>query len=181
MKKSLLDRKEIDRTLTRMSHEIIEKNKGVEDLCLVGIQRGGVYLAERLAKKIKDSEGADVPVGSLDISFYRDDIRIRLPAVSRTEIPFSVDGKKIILVDDVFFTGRSIRAALDAIMDLGRPDLIQLAVLVDRGHRELPIRADYAGKNIPTSRDERVDVLLEEDGHEDSVVLLSAGEAGNGR
>jgi pyrimidine operon attenuation protein/uracil phosphoribosyltransferase len=175
--KKLLDSKEIERMVTRMSHEIIEKIKGTEDLCLVGIQRGGVYLAERLARKIGGTESAEVPVGSLDISFYRDDIKIRRqPAVSRTEIPCPVDGKKIILVDDVFFTGRSIRAALDAIMDMGRPAMVQLAVLVDRGHRELPIRADYVGKNVPTSRGERVEVLFEEEGKEDSVLLLSPEE-----
>jgi len=177
MPKKLLDAKEIDRTLTRMSHEIIEKTKGTEDLCLVGIQRGGVHLAQRLARKIGETEGVEIPVGSLDISFYRDDIKIRRqPAVSRTEIPCGVDGKKIVLVDDVFFTGRSIRAAMDAIMDMGRPAFIQLAVLVDRGHRELPIRADYAGKNVPTSRGERVEVLLEEEGQEDSVLLLTPEE-----
>lgn len=177
MPKKLLDKKEIDRTLTRMGHEIIEKNKGTEGLCLIGIQRGGIFLAERLAKKIRETEGGEIPVGSLDISFYRDDIKIRKqPTVSKTEIPFGVDGKKIILVDDVFFTGRSIRAALDAIMDMGRPALIQLAVLIDRGHREIPIRADYAGKNVPTSINERVEVLLAEEGHEDSVELLSPEE-----
>ncbi len=178
MPKQLLDKKEIDRTLTRISHEIIEKNKGTEGLCLVGIQRGGVHLAQRIARKIGETEGVEIPVGSLDISFYRDDIRIRKkqPTVSRTEIPCGVDDKKIILVDDVFFTGRSIRAAMDAIMDMGRPALVQLAILVDRGHRELPIRADYAGKNVPTSKAERVEVLLKEDGYEDGVVLLQPGE-----
>ncbi|MDA8175420.1 MAG: bifunctional pyr operon transcriptional regulator/uracil phosphoribosyltransferase PyrR [Nitrospiraceae bacterium] len=179
MPKVLLDNKEIDRALTRIGHEIIERNKGVEDLCLVGIQRGGVHLASRLAAKIAATEGLakPIPMGSLDISFYRDDIRLRKHAVRRTEIPFPVEGRKIVLVDDVFFTGRSIRAALDAIMDLGRPAIIQLAVLVDRGHRELPIRADYAGKNVPTSMSETVQVLLEEEGFtEDRVVLVSPGE-----
>lgn len=176
MSKMLLDKKELDRALTRMSHEIIEKNKGTEALCLVGIQRGGAHIAKRLAGKIKDTEGAEIPVGTLDISFYRDDIRIRQPAVSRTEIPFDVNGRRVVLVDDVFFTGRSIRAAMDAIMDMGRPSLIQLAVLVDRGHRELPIRADYAGRNVPTSIGERVEVLLEEDGREDCVVLIAQEE-----
>jgi len=177
MAKKLLDAKEVERTLTRMSHEIIEKTKGTEGLCLVGIQRGGVHLAQRLARKIGETEGAEVPVGSLDISFYRDDIKIRRqPAVSKTEIPFNLDEKKVILVDDVFFTGRSIRAAMDAIMDMGRPAMIQLAVLIDRGHRELPIRADYAGKNVPTSLGERVEVLLAEEGEEDSVLLLSPEE-----
>ncbi len=174
--KRLLDSKEIDRTLTRISHEIIERNKGAEGICLVGIQRGGVHLAERLARKITGTDGSRIPVGSLDISFYRDDIRIRQPEVSRTDMPFDVEGRKVVIVDDVFFTGRSIRAALDAIMDMGRPALIQLAVLVDRGHRELPIRADYVGKNIPTAGGERIEVMLEEDGREDGIFLVSAEE-----
>ncbi|MBI4824698.1 MAG: bifunctional pyr operon transcriptional regulator/uracil phosphoribosyltransferase PyrR [Nitrospirae bacterium] len=176
MPKELLDKKEIDRALVRIAHEIIEKNKGVENLCLVGIQRGGVHLAKRLARKIGEIEKTDIPVGSLDITFYRDDISIRQPTVSRTEMPCDVTGKKIILVDDVFFTGRSIRAAMDAIIDIGRPALIQLAVLIDRGHRELPIRADYAGKNIPTSLNEKVSVLLEEDGYSDSVELTRVSD-----
>lgn len=180
MPKKLLDKKEINRALTRISHEVIERSKGGEDICLVGIQRGGVHIAERLARKIAQTENTQVPVGSLDISFYRDDLMVRgQPVVSRTEIDFDVTGKKVILVDDVFFTGRSIRAAMDAVFDIGRPSSIQLAVLIDRGHRELPIRADYVGKNIPTSLDERVDVLLEEEGHEDLVVIRKqeAGDA----
>lgn len=172
MPKKLLDKKEVDRALVRISHEIIERNKGVGDLCLVGIQKGGVYIASRLARKIAEIEGGEIPVGSLDITFYRDDVTIRQPDVSRTEIPCDVSGKKVVLVDDVFFTGRSIRAALDAIMDIGRPRAIQLAVLIDRGHRELPIRADYVGKNIPTSLDERVDVNLREDGHKEDLVSI---------
>lgn len=171
-----MDKKELDRVITRISHEIIERSKGGEDLCLVGIQRGGVHIAARLARKISVSEKMEIPRGSLDISFYRDDLMVRgQPVVSRTEIDFDVTGKKVILVDDVFFTGRSIRAAMDAIFDIGRPSSIQLAVLIDRGHRELPIRADYVGKNIPTSLDERVDVLLEEEGHEDAVILRKQG------
>jgi pyrimidine operon attenuation protein/uracil phosphoribosyltransferase len=178
MPKKLLDGKEIQRALQRISHEIIEKNKGVEDLCLVGIQRGGVYLAGRLAERIGEIEKRDIPVGSLDITFYRDDLLIRRqPTVSETEVPCDVNGKKVVLVDDVFFTGRSIRAALDAIMDLGRPASIQLAVLIDRGHRELPIRADYVGKNIPTSLKERVDVELKEGGHRTDMVLIRRGAA----
>jgi pyrimidine operon attenuation protein/uracil phosphoribosyltransferase len=178
MSKKLLDKKEIDRALIRISHEIIERNKGVEDLCLVGIQKGGVYIASRLAKKIGRIEDTEIPVGSLDITFYRDDLMIRRqPDVSKTEIPCDVNGKKVVLVDDVFFTGRSIRAALDAIMDLGRPSAIQLAVLIDRGHRELPIRADYVGKNIPTSLNERVEVFLKEDGHEDDKVFIRRKDA----
>lgn len=173
MQKELLNKKDIDRIISRIAHEIIEKNKGIDDLCLVGIQRGGVHLAKRLSEKIKDIEGISIPVGSLDITLYRDDINIKKPhpIVRRTEIHFDITDKKIILVDDVLFTGRSIRAALDALMDIGRPSQIQLAVLVDRGHRELPIRADYVGKNIPTARAENIEVLLQEDGLKDSVII----------
>lgn len=156
-----------------MAHEILERNKGISNLCLVGIQRGGVHLAKRLARKIKEIEGNDIPVGSLDIAFYRDDLNIRKeqPAVRKTEVPCEIADKKIILVDDVLFTGRSIRAAMDALMDIGRPAVIQLAVLIDRGHRELPIKADFAGKNIPTSINENVEVSLEEEGIEDKVTI----------
>jgi pyrimidine operon attenuation protein/uracil phosphoribosyltransferase len=173
MSKKLLDKKDIERAITRMSHEIIEKNKGVKSLCLVGIQRGGVHIARRLAVKLKDIEGKNVPVGSLDIALYRDDINVReeQPVVRRTEMPCEIDNKKIVLVDDVLFTGRSIRAAMDALMDLGRPASIELAVLADRGHRELPVKADYVGKNIPTSMTETIKVQLEEDGLEEQVVL----------
>jgi pyrimidine operon attenuation protein/uracil phosphoribosyltransferase len=173
MSKKLLDKKDIERAITRMSHEIIEKNKGVKSLCLVGIQRGGVHIARRLAVKLKDIEGKNVPVGSLDIALYRDDINVRKeqPVVRRTEMPCEIDNKKIVLVDDVLFTGRSIRAAMDALMDLGRPASIELAVLADRGHRELPVKADYVGKNIPTSMTETIKVQLEEDGLEEQVVL----------
>jgi pyrimidine operon attenuation protein/uracil phosphoribosyltransferase len=173
MSKELMNKKDIDRALTRMAHEIIEKNRGTGNLCLVGIQRGGVYLAKRLASNIKQIEKKDIPVGSLDIAFYRDDLNIRKaqPVVRRTEISFEVTNLKIILVDDVLFTGRSIRAAMDAVMDLGRPSAIQLSVLIDRGHRELPIKADYVGKNIPTALTETVEVQLEEEGFEDRVIL----------
>jgi pyrimidine operon attenuation protein/uracil phosphoribosyltransferase len=173
MTKELMNKNDIDRALTRIAHEIIEKNKGTEKLCLVGIQRGGVHLAKRLASKIKLIEKKDIPVGSLDIAFYRDDLNIRKeqPIVRRTEVPFEVTDLKIILVDDVLFTGRSIRAALDALMDLGRPAIIQLVVLIDRGHRELPIKSDYVGKNIPTSLSETVEVNLVEEGVEDRVIL----------
>jgi pyrimidine operon attenuation protein/uracil phosphoribosyltransferase len=173
MPKELLNKKDIDRALTRMAHEIIEKNKGIERLCLVGIQRGGVHLAKRLASKIKEIEKKEMPVGSLDIAFYRDDLSIRKEQalVRKTDVPFEVTDLTIILVDDVLFTGRSIRAAMDALMDFGRPAAIQLAVLIDRGHRELPIKADFVGKNIPTSLSENVEVQLEEDGLEDSVIL----------
>lgn len=173
MSKELMDSKDIERALTRMAHEIIEKNKGRERLCLVGIQRGGVHLAKRLALKIKEIEKGDVPVGVLDIAFYRDDLGIRKeqPVVRKTDIPFEVTDLKVVLVDDVLFTGRSIRAAMDALMDLGRPAAIQLAVLIDRGHRELPIKADYVGKDVPTALSETVEVYLKEEGFEDKVVL----------
>ena len=156
-----------------MAHEILERNKGAKGLCLVGIQRGGVHLAKRLAHKIKEIENRDVPVGSLDIAFYRDDLSIRKeqPQVRRTEVPCELTDQKVVLVDDVLFTGRSIRAALDALMDIGRPANIQLAVLIDRGHRELPIKADFVGKNIPTAVNENVEVSLEEEGKEDRVTI----------
>lgn len=178
MTKELLNKKDIERILSRMAHEIIEKNKGTEDLCIVGIQRGGVYLAKRICGRIKAIEGADIPVGSLDISLYRDDLGMRKerPVVRKTDIPWDLTDRKVILVDDVLFTGRSIRAAMDALMDFGRPLQIQLAVLLDRGHRELPIRADYVGKNIPTSRGENIEVQFEEDGREDGVYLVLPGE-----
>ena len=173
MPKELMNKQDIDRAVTRMAHEILEKNKGMEKLCLVGIQRGGVFLAQRLAAKIKQIEKKEIPVGLLDIALYRDDLNIRKdqPMVRRTEILCEVTGLKIVLVDDVLFTGRSIRAAMDALIDIGRPSLIQLAVLIDRGHRELPIKADYVGKNIPTSLSETVVVQFEEEGLEDVVIL----------
>jgi pyrimidine operon attenuation protein/uracil phosphoribosyltransferase len=176
--KELLNKKDMERIISRIAHEIIEKNKGTENLCIVGIQRGGVHLAKRLANRIKDIENADITVGSLDISLYRDDIGIRKeqPIVRKTDIPCDITDKKIVLVDDVLFTGRSIRAAMDALMDFGRPAQIQLAVLIDRGHRELPIRADYVGKNIPTSRSENIEVHLDEEGFEDRVILMQNAE-----
>jgi pyrimidine operon attenuation protein/uracil phosphoribosyltransferase len=177
MPKELFNKKDIDRALTRMAHEIIEKNKGTDRLCLVGIQRGGVHLAKRLVSKIKEIEKKEIPVGSLDIAFYRDDLNIRKAQaiVRKTDVPFEVTDQKIILVDDVLFTGRSIRAAMDALMDIGRPAVIQLAVLIDRGHRELPIKADYVGKNIPSSLSENVEVQLQEEGLEDRIVLEKTG------
>lgn len=173
MSKELLDKRDIERAITRMSHEIIEKNKGIRSICLVGIQRGGVHLANRISARLKEIEGSAAPVGTLDISLYRDDINVRKeqPVVRRSSVPCDVNNKKVVLVDDVLFTGRSIRAAMDAIMDFGRPSAIQLAVLVDRGHRELPIKADFVGKNIPTSSSENVKVYFEENGEEDRVVL----------
>jgi pyrimidine operon attenuation protein/uracil phosphoribosyltransferase len=173
MPKELMNKNEIERAISRMAHEIIEKNKGIDRLCLVGIQRGGVHLAKRLSIRIKQIEKKNIQVGALDIALYRDDLNIRKeqPVVRRTEIPFEISDLNVVLVDDVLFTGRSIRAAMDALIDLGRPALIQLAVLIDRGHRELPIKADYVGKNIPTSFSEMVIVQFEEEGSEDRVLL----------
>ncbi len=170
----ILDKAGIDRALTRIAHEILEKNKGPKELVLVGIQRGGVHLAKRLAAKVREIEGIEPPVGSLDITMYRDDLATRKsqPVPQATDITFDIQDKVMVLVDDVVFTGRTIRAALNSIMDYGRPRRIQLAVLVDRGHRELPIRADYVGKNLPTSAKEKVEVMLVEDGTEEKVVIL---------
>jgi pyrimidine operon attenuation protein/uracil phosphoribosyltransferase len=172
----VMDASEVARALTRIAHEILERNKGVERLALVGIRTGGVHLAHRLMRKIHDIERATLPIGELDITLYRDDLSMRKdqPVLKKTSIPFKVSDLKIVLVDDVLFTGRTIRAAMDGLIDLGRPAEIHLAVLVDRGHRQLPIRANYIGKNIPTSRDEDVRVLLEEQGEEDRVVILSS-------
>ena len=160
----IMDESAMMRALSRISHEIIERNKGVSDVAIIGIQRRGVPLSNMISEKIHEIEGVGVPVGILDITFYRDDLSLlsEHPVVKGTEIDFSVTGKKIILVDDVLYTGRTVRAAIEAIMDLGRPSSIQLAILVDRGHRELPIRADYVGKNVPTSKDEVIHVKLEE-------------------
>jgi pyrimidine operon attenuation protein/uracil phosphoribosyltransferase len=160
----IMDESAMMRALSRISHEIIERNKGISDLAIIGIQRRGVPLANMIAEKILEIEGAKIRVGILDITFYRDDLSLlsEHPVVKGTEIDFSVNGIKIILVDDVLFTGRTVRAAIEAIMDLGRPDNIQLAILVDRGHRELPIRADYVGKNVPTSKNEVIHVKLKE-------------------
>ena len=170
----ILDRPAIDRALTRVAHEILERNKGAKHLGLIGIQRGGVHLARRLTAKIMTIEGIEVPVGSLDITMYRDDLNTRKsqPIPQATDIAFDIGDKTIVLVDDVIFTGRTIRSALNSIMDYGRPKRIQLAVLVDRGHRELPIRADFVGKNVPTSAQERVEVSLAEDGVEEKVVIV---------
>lgn len=172
-KNTIMDKDAINRSLTRIAHEIIEKNKGTDDLALIGIRRRGIPLAERLAQRIKQFEKKDIPVGKLDITLYRDDLTTLgdQPVVHNTEIPFDLVGKKVILVDDVLYTGRTVRAALDALIDLGRPLAIQLAVLVDRGHRELPIRADFVGKNIPTSRKEIILVKVEEIDGLDKVIL----------
>ena len=171
----VMDADRIGRTLARIAHEIVERNKGVEALALVGVRSRGVPLARRLARSIKEITGDEVPTGSLDITLYRDDLMRHAvgpqPVVRRTEIPFSIDGRKILLVDDVLYTGRTTRAALDALIDFGRPKAIQLIVLVDRGHRELPIKADYVGKNLPTALDESVQVRLQEIDDRDEVVL----------
>lgn len=169
----VLDQVAIQRALTRITHEILEKNRGTDRLALVGIHTRGAYLSQRLAAAIKAGEGVGVPCGEIDITLYRDDVgrsRTR-PEVRGTKILFSVDDLRIVLVDDVLYTGRTVRAALDALIDLGRPRSIQLAVLVDRGHRELPIRADYVGKNLPTARDEHVYVRLVECDEVDEVVI----------
>ena len=170
----VLDAASIERSLTRIAHEILERNKGLPGLGLVGVQTRGVPLAQRLAATLGAIEGAAPPVGVLDINLYRDDLsRIAdHPILRRTQIPFEIDEATIVLVDDVLYTGRTVRAALDAIMDLGRPRAIQLAVLVDRGHRELPVRADFVGKNVPTAPSERVDVLLKETDGRDEVLIV---------
>jgi pyrimidine operon attenuation protein/uracil phosphoribosyltransferase len=178
-KATVMDGEAISRAVTRIAHEILEANKGVGDIALVGIVTRGAALADKLAAKIAEIEGTSVPVGTLDISFYRDDLATRLtPEVHRTDLPFDVEGRTIVLVDDVLYTGRTIRAALDAIMDYGRPVSVQLAVLVDRGHRELPIRADYVGKNVPSSRRERVTVRLAALDGRDAVEILECVEEG---
>ncbi|WP_226578553.1 bifunctional pyr operon transcriptional regulator/uracil phosphoribosyltransferase PyrR [Halobacillus litoralis] len=175
-KATVLDDAAIRRALTRISHEIIEKNKGVEDLVLVGIKTRGVPIAQRLKNKIQEIEGADVPGGELDITLYRDDLtpekHAAEPQLKDTNIQADIDGKTVILVDDVLYTGRTVRAAMDALIDHGRPKEIQLAVLVDRGHRELPIRADYVGKNVPTSQDEIITVTLSETDENDEVKIF---------
>ena len=179
-KATVMDAEAVSRAITRIAHEILESNKGAANLALVGIVTRGAVLAEILATKIHEIEGAEVGVGTLDISFYRDDLAIRLsPEVHRTDIPFDVEGKDLILVDDVLFTGRTIRSAMDAIMDYGRPCSVQLAVLVDRGHRELPIRADYVGKNVPSSRRERVKVYFEATDGRDAVEILERADGGD--
>ena len=172
-KTSIMDEDGIRRALIRIAHEITEKNRGVDNVALVGIRTRGVPLAARIAEEIRKIENVAVPTGSLDITLYRDDLTTMgyNPVIHGTEIDFDVTGKNIVLVDDVLYTGRTIRAALDAIIDMGRPNSIQLAVLIDRGHRELPIRADYAGKNVPTSRRETIEVALQEEGKTDEVIL----------
>ena len=171
----VMDADRIGRTLIRIAHEIVERNRGVKDLALVGVRTRGDHIARRLARSLHEITGDEVPTGALDITLYRDDLMRHAvgpqPLVRRTEIPFSIDDRKILLVDDVLYTGRTTRAALDALIDFGRPRSIQLIVLVDRGHRELPIKADYVGKNLPTALDESVQVYLQESDDRDEVVL----------
>jgi pyrimidine operon attenuation protein/uracil phosphoribosyltransferase len=174
-KTRILDKDSLGRSLMRIAHEILEKNKGTRELCLVGIRNRGVYLAQRLADCIEKIEKEKISVGVLDITLYRDDLSLiaAQPVVHKTEIGFDITGKNIILIDDVLYTGRTVRAALDALMDLGRPCSIQLAVLIDRGHREIPLRPDYVGKNIPTAQNETVEVRLSETDGKDEVVIIA--------
>ncbi|WP_099301130.1 bifunctional pyr operon transcriptional regulator/uracil phosphoribosyltransferase PyrR [Bacillus sp. Marseille-P3800] len=176
MARMIIDEDAMRRAITRMSHEVIERNKGVENCVLVGIKTRGIYLANRLAQRIKDIEGQDIPVGEVDITLYRDDLTPKTsdqqPVLQGTDIPVDITGRTVILVDDVLYTGRTVRSALDALIDLGRPSLIQLAVLVDRGHRELPIRPDYVGKNVPTSKQERISAKLKEVDEVDEVTIV---------
>jgi pyrimidine operon attenuation protein / uracil phosphoribosyltransferase len=178
MNTKVLDADGLRRTVNRLSHELVEKNKGVQDVVLVGIRTRGEYLAHRIAKKLEEIENTKVQVGVLDITLYRDDLRGRLdqPQLKSSEILFDIRGKVVVLIDDVFFTGRTIRSALNALMDLGRPAMIQLLVLVDRGHRELPIKADFVGKNVPTSRGQEVKVEMTEADEEDAVYLIEDDE-----
>lgn len=173
-KKTLLDKKAIDRTLTRITHEILEKNEGCDNLCLIGIRTRGVYLAKRIQEKIKEIEKKELPIGILDITMYRDDIfKLKSPAVKKTDISFDINNKIVILIDDVMFTGRTARAAIDALMDIGRPQKIQLGVLVDRGNRELPIHPDFAGILYTTvDAEEEVLVRLKEVDGKDEVIIM---------
>lgn len=173
-KSKILDAETLSRSISRIAHEILEKNRGVKDICIVGIRNRGAFLAKRLADCIEKIENQKVPVGILDITLYRDDLTLisQQPVVHKTEIDFNITDKTVVLVDDVLYTGRTIRAAMDALVDLGRPKSVQLAALVDRGHRELPIRADYVGKNIPTARNETVEVRLTEVDGKDEVVIV---------
>ena len=174
IKATVIDPVGLQRTITRLAHEILEKNRGAKNLVLIGIRTRGEFLAKRLKEKISEIENIDLPFGVLDATLYRDDFRTRLkqPEISVTDIKFDISEKDIILIDDVLYTGRTVRAALDALMDLGRPNSIQLCVLVDRGHRQLPIKADYVGKNIPTSINEEIKVKLKEVDEEDAVYLV---------
>lgn len=175
-KSKVIDSAGFKRIITRISHEILEKNKGTQNLVLVGMRTRGEFLARRIKEKINEIEGIELPLAVLDVTLYRDDFRKRLkqPEVSVTNITFDITEKNIILIDDVLFTGRTVRSALNAIMDLGRPNTIQLVVLVDRGHRELPIKADYVGKNIPTSQNEEIKVKMNEIDEEDAIYLIDS-------
>ncbi len=173
--RQIMNREDVRRALARVAHEILEHNRGAEDLIIVGIHTRGVHIARRIAANLAESEGIDVPVATLDVSFYRDDTRVRdqtQTKVMPTDIPMGIQGKRLVLVDDVLYTGRTIRAAMDALVDFGRPEQIQLAILLDRGHRELPIRADYVGQNLPTALEERVKVRLMETDGTDEVALV---------
>jgi len=174
IKTKVVDTEGLDRILTRISHEILEKNKGSQDIILMGMRTRGEFLARRIQNKLKIFDGADLPLGVLDVTLYRDDFRMRIkqPEVSVSNITFNINEKHIILVDDVLYTGRTVRSAMNAIMDLGRPASIQLCILIDRGHRELPIRADYVGKNIPTSLNEEIKVRMTEVDEEDAIYLI---------
>jgi len=177
-KAQIMDERSMDRAISRIAHEIIEKNKGVDDVVLIGIQRRGVPLAQRLADKIKEYEGQTLKVGILDITLYRDDLSLlsEHPVINGTDIPFDITGKIVVMVDDVIYTGRTARAAMDALLDLGRPASIQFAVLIDRGHRELPIRADYVGKNVPTSKSEVVQVQVTEIDKVNRVIIVKSSK-----
>jgi pyrimidine operon attenuation protein/uracil phosphoribosyltransferase len=178
MERVVVDADGVTRALTRIAHEILERNKGTENLVLIGVRSRGVDIAARLARNIAEIEGVQVPCGIIDITLYRDDLSrsVQQPQVKTTDIPFPIDDRHVVLVDDVLYTGRTVRAALDALMDFGRPKCVQVAVLVDRGHRELPIRADYVGKNLPTAHDESVQVRLAECDGRDEVTLCPAKE-----
>jgi pyrimidine operon attenuation protein/uracil phosphoribosyltransferase len=178
IKTKVVDTEGLDRILTRISHEILEKNKGSKDIVLMGMRTRGEFLARRIQGKLKSIDGANLPLGVLDVTLYRDDFRMRIkqPEVSVSDITFDINEKHIILVDDVLYTGRTVRSAMNAIMDLGRPASIQLCILIDRGHRELPIRADYVGKNIPTSLNEEIKVRMTEVDEEDAIYLIEVEE-----
>lgn len=176
IKSKVIDSAGFKRIITRISHEILEKNKGTQNLVLIGMRTRGEFLARRIKEKINEIEGIELPLAVLDVTLYRDDFRKRLkqPEVSVTNITFDINEKNIILIDDVLYTGRTVRSALNAIMDLGRPNTIQLVVLIDRGHRELPVKADYVGKNIPTSQDEEIKVKMSEIDEEDAIYLIDS-------
>lgn len=176
VKALIVNKNDMNRIITRLAHEILEKNRGTDSLVLIGLRTRGAFLAERISRKIHEIEGIEVPTGFLDVTLYRDDFRTRLkqPSVEVTNIPFAVDDQNVVLIDDVLYTGRTIRSALDALMDFGRPARIYLAVLVDRGHRELPIKADFVGKNIPTSIGEEVKVEMQEIDKDDNIYLVES-------